>query len=92
MYSPKFPQFAQLSEDEIKAMSEGYQDPSQDKTGELFSSFVAQIAAEKEQSKETVSGKVSKFMKQMCPVAIIALGVVSFAADVSSATYYYYQI
>lgn len=83
MYSEKFPGFPQIADDEIKAVLTANPDASQGDPGATFNSFVGHVGAEQEKLKDTVSGKVSNFMKQVCPVAIIALGVVSFAADVS---------
>ena len=84
MYSEKFPGFPQIADNEIKAALAANPDASQGDLGAVFNSFVGHVASEQEKSKDTVSGKVSDFMKQVCPVAIIALGFVSFAADVSS--------
>jgi hypothetical protein len=81
MYSEKFTGFPQIADNEIKAVLAANPDASQ---GAIFNSFVGHVAAEQVKSKDTVSGKVSDFLKQVCPIAIIALGVVSFAADVSS--------
>lgn len=81
-YSDKFSDFPEIADSEVKAALTESGDFALGNTGKAFDGFVGYISAAQEKQNETISGKVSKFMKQVYPVAVIALGVVSFTADV----------
>jgi hypothetical protein len=81
-YSETF-KFSDIADDGIKPVAAETQDTRQMDTGEAFCDFVDRVSAEQEKRKDTIPGKVSSFMKQVYPVAIIILGIASSVADVS---------
>jgi hypothetical protein len=80
-YSEKLSNFPQLTDDEIIAALKRNQGVSREDTGRAFGAFAGHLVAGQET--DTVSHKVSEFLHKLFPLATIALGVVSFAADVS---------
>jgi hypothetical protein len=56
---------------------------NQSKPEEAFGSFVEQILANQDEQRGTIPGKIAGYMVKLYPVANLALGLVSFSADVS---------
>lgn len=56
---------------------------NQSNSGAAFGSFIEGVLADQEEQKGTISGKVAGYMAWLYPVASLALGLISFSADVS---------
>jgi hypothetical protein len=56
---------------------------NQSNSGAEFGSFIEGLLADQEEQKGRISGKVAGYMARLYPVASLALGLVSFGADVS---------
>ena len=53
-------------------------------TGEAFGKVLGAVMANHNEYNKSVAGKVGDFMGKLYPVAQVALGIVSFSADVSA--------